>query len=296
MWLKKYWPTLLAAALQAESLWKFLKWALDWRGRYDALAATYHEIGGVGAVIGYIVDPPPWFYPLAFVVGFILIWWNFRRSREQANAEISPSRDMATASDTTPRGAKLITLGQFIIIGSAIVAIIGILIGATLIFIGDRQNAAQHNKAVNSLVEAAKKVVEVFTPTFKPDVITEQERVFVPPELTPERLFSFYQNNTAIQAAELVKPHIGHWMKVIGTLGNVRPWTGHFSQVTFERSSTPVLERTWLDYTTIYMLFRDAPKIDRLKILKRGDKITVIGQIREVDAVDLHLDNCELAA
>jgi hypothetical protein len=208
----------------------------------------------------------------------------------------SPRRGIVDAGDTTPRGAKLITLGQYIIVASAIAAIIGILIGVALIIIGDRQNAAQHNKAVNSLVEAAKKVVEVFTPTIKPDVITEQERVFVPPELTPERLFSFYQDNTAIQAAELVKPHIGHWMKVIGTLGNVRPWTGHSSQVTFEHSSKPVLERTWLDYTTIYMYFRDALKIDRLRILKRGDKITVIGQLREVDAVDLHLDNCELAA
>ena len=43
------------------------------------------------------------------------------------------------------------------------------------------------------------------------------------------------------------------------------------------------------------MYFRDAQKIDRFKILKRGDKITVIGQLQEVDAVDLHLDNCELA-
>jgi hypothetical protein len=82
MWFKKNWPALLAVALQAESLWKFLKWALDWRGRYDGLAATYHEIGGGSAMIGYILDPPPWFYPLAFFVGLILIWWNFHRNRE----------------------------------------------------------------------------------------------------------------------------------------------------------------------------------------------------------------------
>jgi len=220
--------------------------------RYDALAATYHEVGGVDAVIGYILDPPPWFYPLAFVAGIILIWWNFHRTSEQANAEILPPRDIA----------------------------------------------AQHKEAVDGVVEAAKKVEELLTgktPIAKPEDIAKQERVFVPPELTPERLFSFYQDNTSIQAAERVKPHIGQWIKVTGTLGNVRPWTGSSSQVTFEPSSTPVFERTWLDYTTIYMYFRDAQKIDRFKILKRGDKITVIGQLQEVDAVDLHLDNCELA-
>jgi tRNA_anti-like len=142
---------------------------------------------------------------------------------------------------------------------------------------------------VDRVVEAGE------TPTAKPEATAKPERVFVPPELTPERLFSFYQDNTAIHAAERVKPHIGQWIKITGMLGDVRPWTGIFSQVTFERSSTPVLERTWLDYTTIYMYFRDAQKIDRLKILKRGDKMTVIGQLHEVDAVDLRLDNCELA-
>jgi hypothetical protein len=206
----------------------------------------------------------------------------------------SPPRDIVAANVTTPRGAKLITLGQYLIFGAFFVMIIGLI----LMIIGHRQNAAQHDELVDGLVASAKKVIELTTgknTTAEPEATAKQERVFVPPELTPERLFSFYQDNTAIQAAERFKPHIGQWMKVTGTLGNVRPWTGLFSQVTFERSSTPVLERTWLDYTTIYMYFRDAQKVDRLKILKRGDKMTVIGQIREVDALDLHLDNCEFA-
>jgi tRNA_anti-like len=227
MWLKKYWPALLAIALQAESLWKFLKWALDWRGRYDALAETYHEIGGASAVIGYILDPPPWFYPLAFLAGLILIWWNFHRNREQANAKISPPHDK--------------------------------------------------------------------TPAAKPEATAKQERVFVPPELTPERLFSFYRENTAIQGDELTKHFVGQWIKVTGTLNDVSRSNDFRSQVTFERSNTPILEWTWLDYTTIYMWFREPAQIDRLKILRRGDKITVNGQVQQVQNVTLHLDNCELA-
>jgi hypothetical protein len=89
MLLQKYWPWLVALLLQGESIWRFIKWILDWRGRYDALAETYHEIGGFGAVIGYILDPPPWFYPVAFLAGVILIGWNFKRNRE-SNATIQP--------------------------------------------------------------------------------------------------------------------------------------------------------------------------------------------------------------
>lgn len=56
-----------------------------------------------------------------------------------------------------------------------------------------------------------------------------------------------------------------------------------------------MLERMWIDYTTIYMYFREQAQINRLKIMRRGDKLTVIGQIQEIQSVTLHLDNCELA-
>ena len=48
-----------------------------------------------------------------------------------------------------------------------------------------------------------------------------EPRVFVPPELTPERLLSFYQENTAIQAKELTKDRIGQWMPFTGVVSNV---------------------------------------------------------------------------
>jgi ABC-type multidrug transport system fused ATPase/permease subunit len=102
----------------------------------------------------------------------------------------SPRRGIVAAGDTTPRGAQLITLGQFLVFVAFGVTIIGVI----LMVIGHMQNAAQRNEAVNRVVEA---------PTAKPEATAKQERVFVPPELTPERLFSFYRENTAIQADEL---------------------------------------------------------------------------------------------
>lgn len=87
MWIKKYWPAVVGGAVQLPGLWSFLKWLLDWRGRIDALAETYHEIGGWHAMVGYILDPPPWFSPLALVVGLLLIWWSIRRSHKQVDSK-----------------------------------------------------------------------------------------------------------------------------------------------------------------------------------------------------------------
>jgi hypothetical protein len=77
----KYWPAILGFVLQAPSLWNFFIWALDWQGRFYTLVATYHNVGGYSAMIGFILNPPPWFYPLAFGIGFILILWDVNRDK-----------------------------------------------------------------------------------------------------------------------------------------------------------------------------------------------------------------------
>jgi hypothetical protein len=94
------------------------------------------------------------------------------------------------------------------------------------------------------------------------------ERVFVPPELTPERLLSFFQENTNIQAAELTRDRIGQWMRVTETVQNVGAFNGSFVQVSLRTYCDQ--KQTWFDYVTFYCFFR-GPQIDRLKILKRGD-------------------------
>src|ERR1700720_3094399 len=110
MVLKKYWQVALAALLFAEPLWKFAKWILDWRGRIDVVAETYHEIGGVHGLIGYILDPPPWIDPIAIIVGLILIWYS--------------THWRADASQKTGR-LKLTTWGPWIlIVGAPVVGLL----------------------------------------------------------------------------------------------------------------------------------------------------------------------------
>jgi hypothetical protein len=56
-------------------------------------------------------------------------------------------------------------------------------------------------------------------------------RIFVPSNVTPERLLSFFEENTAINATELTKRYIGQWMPVTGDLRNVTA----YGQVSFEK-------------------------------------------------------------
>jgi hypothetical protein len=117
-------------------------------------------------------------------------------------------------------------------------------------------------------------------------VIKKEERLFVGQGITLEYLLDFFEQHTAVQATNATKDYIGKWMKVAGSVNNVISTSDFLAQVTFERQ--PALP----DYTYLYMSFR-GPWKDRAKILKRGDNITVIGQIRQIEPMALNLDNCE---
>jgi len=104
-------------------------------------------------------------------------------------------------------------------------------------------------------------------------------------DVTPEYLVGFFHDHTSIQAQKLADAFIGKWMKVSGPIGNVGAFTT-FSQVTFSN-------RRQID-GIVYMFFRNREYVeDRLSVLKKGDKITVLGQIDRID-YDVQLDNCEL--
>lgn len=82
MLFKKYWKSILGVAFWLGPIWDFIKWCLDWRGRVDALAATYHDIGGYHNVIAYLLNPPSWLYPPFMIAGLALIWWNLQRPKK----------------------------------------------------------------------------------------------------------------------------------------------------------------------------------------------------------------------
>jgi hypothetical protein len=120
-----------------------------------------------------------------------------------------------------------------------------------------------------------------------------QGRVFVGENVTHEYLFNIFRAHTAIQETKLTAAYLGKWMKVSGTVGEVISTNPARAQLTFKRPEVPFTERTAFYYADLFMMF-DEPWVDRLAILIRGDKLTVIGQIGRIDGTSIHLENCEL--
>jgi hypothetical protein len=82
-------PTVVAFAVNIPSLFRGVLWAIDQKGRFDAATSSLDTVGGFG-VTRLLIDPPPWFYPLALVVGLLLIWWDIRRQPIKRKITMSP--------------------------------------------------------------------------------------------------------------------------------------------------------------------------------------------------------------
>ena len=78
-------------------------------------------------------------------------------------------------------------------------------------------------------------------------------------------------------------------MRVSGPTGDVSLLTPTLLNATFEG-------RSLFTYNNVYALFRDKKWIDRLVLMRPGDHLALIGQIKSVDSQNVHLDNCEIEA
>jgi hypothetical protein len=105
-------------------------------------------------------------------------------------------------------------------------------------------------------------------------------------DTTPEYLAGFFDEHTSIQAEKLVEAFIGKWIRLSGPLENVAARSKDEVTVFFT-------SETFGDIMPV-MVFNDRLTIENLRVLKRGNQITVVGQIQRVSSMDLKLENCEL--
>jgi hypothetical protein len=77
-------PSLAGVLFNLPSLFQFIKWILDWKGRYDAAES------GRGPMTEILSHIPPWFYPVALIAGIVLIWWDSKRAKREITVSISP--------------------------------------------------------------------------------------------------------------------------------------------------------------------------------------------------------------
>ena len=105
--------------------------------------------------------------------------------------------------------------------------------------------------------------------------------------VTPEYLTGLFREHTSIQAGKLVEAYSGKWIRLRGPAGDVFDIGEGKVDVTFEPET--------FERTTVHMFFNDRSTIEnQLRVLKKGDWITVVGQIQRVSSAVLMLENCEL--
>lgn len=121
----------------------------------------------------------------------------------------------------------------------------------------------------------------------------ERERVFVPSNITPEYLADLFDDRTDLQAKGLVEPYIGKWMKVSGPLGNVSPPNKYFTQVTLKTKGMFDGGGRFETHGYLYMYFKPGWE-ERLAMLRPDTSIAVVGRLKEVNWVEVHLEHCEL--
>jgi hypothetical protein len=105
--------------------------------------------------------------------------------------------------------------------------------------------------------------------------------------VTPEYLTELFDEHTSIQAEKLIEAFIGKWMRLSGPVGNV-------SAIGEDAVSVSLKSETF-EHPVVFLRFYGKCTIEnQLRVLKKGDEITVIGQIREVTSMWIELENCEL--
>lgn len=115
----------------------------------------------------------------------------------------------------------------------------------------------------------------------------EKEQVV---DVEPQYLTGLFEKHTSIQAQELVKPFIGKWMNVSGPLGNAIPIRPTLVQVSFENPNA--IAGPHYPRTVVLMLCHGEERVDYVRLLKRGDMMKILGQIKEVGNHQVILDNC----
>lgn len=108
-------------------------------------------------------------------------------------------------------------------------------------------------------------------------------------DVTPEYLTGLFRGHTTIQAERLFDAFVGKWMRVSGRVLDVTSEHGGSAA----RAHLVYAEEP--DSLSVFLSFNDMSIIDdQVRVLKKGDWVTGIGQINSANPSYLSLENCEL--
>jgi hypothetical protein len=84
---KRHWKSILGIGSIFLAIWHSFVWLFDWETRIETFIEKFHQIGELGTVIQFLVNPPPWLALVALPVGLLLIFWDLRRTHESATIQ-----------------------------------------------------------------------------------------------------------------------------------------------------------------------------------------------------------------
>jgi hypothetical protein len=134
--------------------------------------------------------------------------------------------------------------------------------------------------ALGSAILAVRVIVPIVAqPPAKPSIISD--RVVV--DVTPQYLLSLGEGRTSVERDRITGIYFNKWLKVSGPVRNVNA-IGH----------NTIIVSVTMDYMKEISLRFNAQWYDRVAILRIGQNIAAIGQIKEIYQTEIDLENCEL--
>jgi tRNA_anti-like len=120
--------------------------------------------------------------------------------------------------------------------------------------------------------------------TTKTNATMPDPRIIV--DATPEYICGLYNGKLDIQGAQLSAPYVGKWMRISGTVENVNnaSMDGYFISLREYNGSSGAIvltefDKRWAEY---------------IQVIKRGDRVRILGQIYSVGRESLVLVHSEL--
>jgi tRNA_anti-like len=107
--------------------------------------------------------------------------------------------------------------------------------------------------------------------------------------VTPKELTDLYRQHMTFQADKLAHDYLGKWMVISGVIDDISQCRkdGYY-KVQFKNSIEAFTKEG-----VVFMYFSNK-WFDRLSVLKRGKKISVLGQIKSIEQIYISLDDCEI--
>lgn len=122
----------------------------------------------------------------------------------------------------------------------------------------------------------------------KVDTALADGRVFIPQGRIFE-LIDRFRSETNIAAKQAVQPFIGHWMAVTSVVLNVREKPEHMSVTLDLERVMGCPENVGVGIVTLYF----KRNFEELKMLRRGDTLSAVGRLEEVEPHGFTLEECE---